>query len=251
MKFSHTILNIFLFISINTFPVICNAEIYQWKDANGVLNFSDVQPDQNIKFKGIGTDKSSGQYQVLKVIDGDTIAINYHGKIEKVRLLNVDTPESVHPDQSRNTAMGRKASAYTKSRLAGKYVDLEFQAKKRGKYGRLLAYVILDGNNFNLELVRKGWSPYYTKYGTSERHHAEFVAAERYAQGKGQNVRSVASPKVNKKPDVSTVYHGNVKSHKFHGPGCRHYNCRNCTRTFSSRAQAIDNGYSPCGICKP
>ena len=96
----------------------------------------------------------AGQYPVLRVVDGDTIDINYNGIKERVRLLCVDTPESVHPDQSKNTAMGKKASGYTKKRLTGQSVDLELEAKTRGKYDRLVAYVILDGVNYNLELVR-------------------------------------------------------------------------------------------------
>jgi len=96
----------------------------------------------------------AGQYDVLRVIDGDTIDFNYNGTKERIRMLCVDTPESVHPDQSKNTAMGRKASGYTKKRLTGQSVDLELEAKTRGKYNRLLAYVILDGVNYNLELVR-------------------------------------------------------------------------------------------------
>lgn len=126
----------------------------------------------------------AGQYPVLKVIDGDTIQILFNGKKEKIRMLNVDTPESVHPDHSRNSEMGKNASKYTKSRLQEKYVDLEFEGKKRGKYGRLLAYVIIDGRNYNLELVQKGWSPYYTKYGESQKYHSEFLAAEKQAQKK-------------------------------------------------------------------
>ncbi len=47
--------------------------------------------------------------------------------------------------------MGKAASDYTKKRLEGKYVDLEFEGAFRGRYGRLLAYVIVDGVNFNLE----------------------------------------------------------------------------------------------------
>jgi len=90
----------------------------------------------------------AGQYKVLRVIDGDTIDILYHGKKERIRMLCVDTPESVHPDKSKNSEMGKKASNYTKSRLSGKYIDLIFEKKKRGKYGRLLAYVIINGNNF-------------------------------------------------------------------------------------------------------
>jgi micrococcal nuclease len=102
------------------------------------------------------------QSKVIRIVDGDTIVVNYKGKNEKVRLLCVNTPESVHPDKKQNTFMGKVASNYAKKRLKGKYVDLEFEGPKRGKYGRLLAYVIVDGDNFNLELVREGLSPYYT-----------------------------------------------------------------------------------------
>ena len=101
----------------------------------------------------------AGQYPVTHVVDGDTIDVIYQGHKERSGMLNLNTPESVYPDQSRNTEMGRRASAYTESRPGGETVDLEFQAKKRGKYARLPAYVILDGRNFNIELVRKGWSP--------------------------------------------------------------------------------------------
>jgi endonuclease YncB( thermonuclease family) len=62
-------------------------------------------------------------------------------------------------------------------------VDLEFEGnRKRGNYGRLLAYVFLDRQNFNVELVRKGLSPYYTKYGASKNYHAAFRPAERFAR---------------------------------------------------------------------
>jgi len=44
---------------------------------------------------------------------------------------------------------------------------------------------------------------------------------------------------------------GNVKSRVFHGPGCRHYRCKNCTAAFGTRKKAIGTGYRPCGICKP
>ncbi len=47
------------------------------------------------------------------------------------------------------------------------------------------------------------------------------------------------------------VYHGNVRSHKFHRPGCRYYNCKNCTARFTSRKQALRAGYVPCKVCKP
>jgi len=47
----------------------------------------------------------AGQYKVIRVVDGDTIVIRYNGKYEKVRLLCVNTPESVHPDKKQNIPM--------------------------------------------------------------------------------------------------------------------------------------------------
>ena len=63
-------------------------------------------------------------------------------------------------------------------------MDLEFEkpgVEKRDGFGRLLAYVVAGGVNVNLELVRLGWSPYYTKYGKG-RLRGEFEDAEREAR---------------------------------------------------------------------
>tara|TARA_B100000614_G_C14556047_1_gene495563 strand:- start:2483 stop:3109 length:627 start_codon:yes stop_codon:yes gene_type:complete len=193
----------------------------------------------------------AGQYPVIHVVDGDTIDILFQGKKERVRMLCVDTPESVHPDRSRNTPLGAEASTYTKSRLAGEFVDLEFESKRRGKYGRLLAYVIVDGQNFNLELVREGWSPYYTKYGESEKHHAEFVAAEDYARTSGIRVWVPKTLNLGNEDLQCKMVMGNVKSMVFHQPSCKYFNCKNCTRAFPGRHEAIKAGYKPCGICTP
>jgi micrococcal nuclease len=99
-----------------------------------------------------------------KTLDGDTVVIDYQGKTEKVRLLRVNTPESVYRDKKQNIPMGKVASDYTKGRLEKETVDLGFEGPKRGNYSRLLAYVVVNGVNFSLELVRKGLSPCYTKY---------------------------------------------------------------------------------------
>ena len=202
-------------------------------------------------------------YKVLRVIDGDTIDIHYGEKKERIRLLNVDTPESVHPDKTRNTSLGKQASDYTKKRLAGKFVSLEFDGKKRGKYGRLLAYVILDNTNFNLELVQNGWSPYYTKYGESKRYHEKFRLAQEQAQLRGKHIwidpagqaaeyRGFAVSPLSTKPLARIeFFHGNTSSRIFHGPDCRYFRCNACTKIFSSRNAALGAGYSPCQVCSP
>jgi micrococcal nuclease len=131
----------------------------------------------------------AGQYKVVRVVDGDTIVVEYGGKYEKVRLLCVNTPESVHPDEKQNIPMGKVASRYTQKKLIGKYVNLEFEIKRiRGNYGRLLAYVFVDDQNLNLDLVRQGLSPYYTKYGKSEKYDDKFRAAEKQARKDKLNI---------------------------------------------------------------
>jgi len=75
------------------------------------------------------------QYKVVRVVDGDTVVIRYHGKYEKVRFLCVNTPESVHSDKKQNIPMSKLASRYTQKKITGKYVDLEFESYQRGNYG--------------------------------------------------------------------------------------------------------------------
>ena len=96
-------------------------------DLNGVMH----SPES---FKGATT------YPVYKVVAGDTIKIQYEGKIETVRLIGVDTPETVHSNQSVEF-YGKEASAFVKNLLIGESVFLRFGNEERGKYDRLLAYV--------------------------------------------------------------------------------------------------------------
>ena len=95
---------------------------------------------------------------VIRVVDGDTIVARLaNGAVEKIRLLGVDTPEVVDPRKPVQ-CFGHDASAFTKSRLTGRRVSLELDAEQRDKYGRLLAYVILDGHRYNDELLERGYA---------------------------------------------------------------------------------------------
>lgn len=122
-------------------------------------------------------------YDVIRVIDGDTIAINYNNKEEKVRLIGIDTPESVHPDTSKNTECGRIASEFTKSKLAGKKIELELDVQERDKYGRILGYVWLDGVMFNKTLLIEGMAQVST-YPPNVKYADEFVELQRQAREK-------------------------------------------------------------------
>jgi len=193
------------------------------------------------------------EYPVLRVVDGDTILIDYNGKKEKIRLLNVDTPESVHPDKKRNSTLGKAASDYTRERLEGKSVGLVFENRKRGKYGRLLAYIMVEGENFNIELVKKGWSPYYTKYGTSPSFHKEFLTAQKHAKSLSLHIWGNTLIRNSEPRPIArkVIYHGNKKSRVFHNQACKWFNCKHCTRIFHTPDKALSAGFRPCSICRP
>lgn len=52
-------------------------------------------------------------------------------------------------------------------------------------------------------------------------------------------------------PVARAVYHCNLKSKKFHRPGCRYYHCPNCQVVFGSWQEALTAGYAPCTLCRP
>jgi micrococcal nuclease len=79
---------------------------------------------------------------VTKVSDGDTIHVTYQGRDERVRLIGVDTPE-VSWYGGKGECFGQEAGLYTRSRLDGRTVRLEFDVDLRDRYDRLLAYVFI------------------------------------------------------------------------------------------------------------
>jgi micrococcal nuclease len=94
---------------------------------------------------------------VVDVVDGDTIEVRLAGEIEDVRYIGIDTPESVAPGQPVE-CFGPEASDFNERLVAGRRVRLEFDAERRDRYGRLLAYVYLGERFVNAELVRAGFA---------------------------------------------------------------------------------------------
>jgi len=106
---------------------------------------------------GAKSPTSSGSYQVVSVLDGDTIVVRGPDGTETVRLLGVDTPETHHPTEPVG-CYGPEAARYTHERLAGETVDLVGDIESHDQYGRRLAYVILAGERFNDKLLRQGYA---------------------------------------------------------------------------------------------
>jgi micrococcal nuclease len=134
---------------------------------------------------------------VSRVIDGDTVEVRYrNGSTETVRLLGVDTPETradrLSPEEFETVAdsdagrahllsWGQNATGFANRRLAGQQVRLvvDDTADRRGGYGRLLGYIYVDGDNFNKQLLSKGYARLYESEFTLRE---EFAASERTAR---------------------------------------------------------------------
>lgn len=94
---------------------------------------------------------------VTHVVDGDTIDVAYDGEEVRVRLLNIDTPETVDPD-SETECMGPEATDFLRKLLPkGTTVELQRDEELHDKYGRYLAGVFLDGSLVNAEIARAGY----------------------------------------------------------------------------------------------
>ena len=102
-------------------------------------------------------DSSDQVVRVAKVTDGDTIHVVVEGRDERVRLIGVDTPEV---DWYGGVAgcFGEEAGRYTQRRLGNASVRLGFDIDRRDQYGRLLAYVFVGQELFNLTLVEQGYA---------------------------------------------------------------------------------------------
>jgi micrococcal nuclease len=113
---------------------------------------------------GVGIDRGAGvatpgekiAASVTRVADGDSFYVGLAGGEEEVRMIGVDTPETVDPDEPVQ-CYGPEASTFTHRLLApGTRVELELGAETRDTYGRLLAYVYLDGRLVEAMLARRG-----------------------------------------------------------------------------------------------
>ena len=140
----------------------------------------------------VGTNSQFQYYAVTNVVDGDTIKVNINGTVETLRLIGMDTPETVDPRKPVQ-CFGKEASNKAKELLSGTKVRLEKDPTQGelDKYGRTLAYIYReDGLFYNKHMIEQGYAHEYT-YNTPYKYQAEFKAAENSAQ---ENMRGLWSP---------------------------------------------------------
>lgn len=126
---------------------------------------------------------------VTNVVDGDTIDVDYEGGEERIRLILVDTPETKHP-QMGVQPFGPEATEFTTNELDGEDVRLEPGVEERDYYGRLLAYVFVNGENFNQQLIEEGLAR-VAVYPPNTEYLDEFEAAEEEARSAGIGIWSL------------------------------------------------------------
>jgi micrococcal nuclease len=103
-------------------------------------------------------------YSVESFVDGDTIKVDIEGKTETIRMIGMNTPETVDP-RSAVECFGKEASQKMRELLEGKRILLKSDLAQgdRDKYGRLLRFVILeDGTNIGEQMILEGYAYEYT-----------------------------------------------------------------------------------------
>lgn len=220
---------------------------------------------------------------VVQVIDGDTIKVSIYGRTETVRLIGVNTPETVHPTRGEEP-YGRAASNYTKHKLEGRQIWLEKDVQERDRYGRLLAYVWLapplriDDREirekmFNAHLLLEGYAQiatippnvkyadYFYQYQMEARSRNKglwSLGLTPYVPQPTYRTPSAGQPTFGTPPTGATNPMGSItateivfvtqEGRKYHRSGCR-YLTRSSIPMSLWHAKA--SGYEPCRVCNP
>ena len=201
---------------------------------------------------------------VVRVVDGDTLKATVDGKEETIRLILVDTPETVHPSKTVQP-FGPEASDFAKKTLEGKEVGLELDVSERDQYGRILAYVWIGDKMFNEMLLEKGLArvsvfPPDVKYvdrfreieSKARQKGIGIWSIENYATEEGynetsekQNNTGSTSEKASANCDDPKIK-GNINSSGekiYHVPGGQFYDVTNPEEMFCTEEEAQAAGY--------
>jgi micrococcal nuclease len=192
------------------------------------INVSDDQ-NKNTESKSINANETKSPdsknripVTLIETVDGDTIKVNYKGKEETVRYLLVDTPESKKPGTC--VQPYAKAAAERNRELVNSgNLSLEFDnGSERDKYGRLLAYVFVDGKSVQEELLKEGYARVAYIYDPPYKYLSTFENDEKVAQNKHLNIWSDPGYVTDKgfngcANDQTTNHHTSQTSHPTQG----------------------------------
>lgn len=234
-----------------------NSSIKNTKSPNSENN---QQEDNKKVMKAVVTDN----------IDGDTIKVKFeNNKEETIRLLLIDTPETVHPSKPVEP-FGKEASDYAKELMPiNKDVEVELDVSERDKYGRLLAYIWVDGKMYNELVIEKGlarvayvYAP-NTKYvdllrekqSIAQQQAIGIWSIENYATDSGFNTEAASNEKQNEviapttkpsKENNACTIKGNINSKGekiYHVEGGQFYEKTDAEEMFCSEKEAENAGF--------
>lgn len=226
--------------------------------------------------------------KVTKHIDGDTVHITLDdGEVLKIRMIGIDTPETVHPSKPVEF-YGKEASDFTKNSIYEETVYLEKDISDTDKYGRALRYIWLEipteineeaikAKMFNGILVAQGYAnslsyppdvkyqDYFTKFQKEARENnlglwdenklKEYELStnekEETKDEKKEEDKNVTVKENNQNKEVTYIANTNTK--KFHKESCSHAKkiSENNKAEYNSREEIIGLGYIPCKVCNP
>lgn len=180
-----------------------------------------------------------------EVVDGDTIYLN-NGK--KVRFVGVNTPE-------RGVEGYITSKNFVQKLCLNKEVGLDIDnAKNNDKYGRTLAVVIVDGKNVNEMLLKEGLAE--IMYMPPSEFHPfdwanENTPVSHYHSSSSSSHKPTSTQSTSSSDSASYV--GNANSGKFHVASCQSVSDMSEKNKvfFSSRDDAVNQGYIPCKRCNP
>lgn len=220
------------------------------------------------QYKG---DNSFERAYVERVVDGDTLEVSRNGEKERLRMILVDTPETVHPRKPVEF-YGKEASDFTKSKLEDRYVYLQIDTSDTDRYGRLLRYVWLERPSsdyptdqeitdmcFNAILLKEGYGQVAT-FPPDVKYERIFLSLEREARDSNRGLWNKAAlekfENQEKKAqglenvvDPEGLIKGNKNSKIYHMPGSSHYDSVSDKNAvyFESEKDAIEAGYRKAG----
>ncbi|MFD6440458.1 thermonuclease family protein [Peribacillus sp. NPDC060186] len=183
--FSHSYLHMLLLIAICMITLVGCQEV-----SDNLINESNKQENSTSNSETKSNSDSSNEEKgktftakIVRVVDGDTVKIKLsNGNEETVRLLLIDTPETVHPSKPVQP-FGPEASKFTKELMpAGSEIEVETGISERDKYGRLLAYFYVDGKMVNKLLLEKGLARVAYVYAPNTKYIDEFEDIQKQAQ---------------------------------------------------------------------
>lgn len=151
------------------------------------VQYQKVVPSPTPQVLAVTDDKT---WLVTKVIDGDTIEIEFEGIKETVRFIGIDTPETKDPRKPVQ-CFGKEASAKTAELLKNRYIRMESDRSQsnRDVYKRLLRYVYRDDGLFiNKHLIEEGFAYEYTYKSNPYQYQEDFIEAQHLAREKGKGL---------------------------------------------------------------